>query len=264
MERYLLLISMFCYLLGFARTMYGLGARHDRPSTTTFVAMLVGFLAQTGFLYLRGEALGRCPLSNLFEVINFLSWSIVLFYLSVGSAYRLSLLGAFTAPLVLLLQLFAMLAPIDNPAPPRTLAPNPWLELHAALSVIAYGAFGLAFVAGAMYLVQERQLKTHQLHSLFFRLPPIADLGLALKRLLFTGFCLLSAGVAAGLVVNVSISSIKAIWSVAVWALYASLLAAICWRRFSARRVALLAMAAFTLALASLWAVSFLGAHAWK
>ena len=35
------------------------------------------------------------------------------------------------------------------------------------MSMIAYGAFALACVAGVMYLVQERQLKTHQLHSIF-------------------------------------------------------------------------------------------------
>lgn len=264
MERSLLLISTFCYLLGFARTMYGLGARHYRPSNLNLVALLVGFLAQTSFLYLRGETLGRCPLSNLFEVINFLTWSIVLIYLSIGSAYRMSILGAFTSPLVFLLQLFAMLAPIDKAAPPRIAAPNPWLELHAALSVIAYGAFGLAFVAGAMYLVQERQLKTHNIQSFFFRLPPIADLGLALRRLLVIGFALLTAGVAAGLMVNVSISSVKAVWSMAVWLLYGLLLLALHWKRLSARRVALLAVAAFTVALSSLWAVSFLGAHAWR
>ena len=27
-----------------------------------------------------------------------------------------------------------------------------------------------------MYLVQERQLKTHQLHSIFHHLPPLTDL----------------------------------------------------------------------------------------
>jgi ABC-type uncharacterized transport system permease subunit len=37
--------------------------------------------------------------------------------------------------------------------------PLPWLELHASISLIAYGAFALACIAGVMYLVQERQIK---------------------------------------------------------------------------------------------------------
>jgi len=31
------------------------------------------------------------------------------------------------------------------------------------MSLVAYGAFALACIAGVMYLVQERQLKTHPL-----------------------------------------------------------------------------------------------------
>ena len=115
----------------------------------------------------RGHALGSCPITNLFEVLVFLAWSIALIYLLIGTTYRLSLMGAFTAPLVVLLQLAALLLPIDTPRA-FPIAPNPWLEFHASISIIAYGAFALACVAGAMYLVQERQLKTHQLRSIFY------------------------------------------------------------------------------------------------
>ena len=93
MDRLLLVISTFCYLFGFGYTMYAFGARSLRPSRWNFLAMITGFVFQTGFLYLRGQAIGRCPLSNLFEVLVFLCWSMVLFYLAIGPAYRLSLLG---------------------------------------------------------------------------------------------------------------------------------------------------------------------------
>ena len=99
MDRQLLVLSTFCFLFGFAYTMYALGARVYRRSRLNLIAISLGFLCQTGFLYLRGEALGRCPLTNHFEVLAFLSWSMVLFYLLIGPAYRLSLLGFFTSPL---------------------------------------------------------------------------------------------------------------------------------------------------------------------
>jgi ABC-type transport system involved in cytochrome c biogenesis permease subunit len=120
---------------------------------------------QTAFLSIRGHALGSCPITNLFEVLVFLAWSIALIYMLIGTAYRLSLMGAFTAPLVFLLQVTALVLPIDTARASRV-SPNPWLEFHASISIIAYGAFALACVAGAMYLVQERQLKTHQLRSI--------------------------------------------------------------------------------------------------
>src|SRR3954462_10636131 len=92
LDRFLLVISTFCFLLGFAYTMHALGARVYRPSRLNFFAILTGFLCQTGFLYLRGQRVGRSPLTSLFEVLIFLTWSLVLFYLLIGPAYRLSLL----------------------------------------------------------------------------------------------------------------------------------------------------------------------------
>ena len=131
-----------------------------------FSAIALGFVFQTAFLSVRGHAIGRCPLTNLFEVFIFLAWSVSLIYLLIGPAYRLSLMGAFTAPFVFALQTFALLAPIDMPHP-RGDSPSPWLEMHASVSLIAYGAFALACVAGLMYLVQERQLKSRKIIPCF-------------------------------------------------------------------------------------------------
>ena len=167
MDRALLVASTFCFLLGFSYTMVALGAGSYRPSRFNFTAIFAGFVFQTAFLYQRGHALGRCPLTNLFEVFIFLSWSMVLLYLVIGTAYRLSLLGAFTSPLVFVFQILALLMPMDTPSKVR-IAQNSWLELHAALSVVAYGAFAMAGVAGVMYLAQERQLKTHKFARFFF------------------------------------------------------------------------------------------------
>src|SRR5262249_4069035 len=144
---------------------------------------------QTAFLSLRGHAVRRCPLTNLFEVFVFVAWSIALIYILIGPAYRLSLMGAFTAPLVFLLQGFALVAPIDIQHKLK-LAPNPWLEFHASISTVAYGAFALACIAGIMYLIQEHQIKTHQIRSIFYYLPPLTDLFATITRLLWLGFAL--------------------------------------------------------------------------
>src|SRR5437016_4435501 len=117
-----------------------------RPMRFNFFAVGLGFIFQTAFLSIRGHLLGRCPITNLFEVIIFVAWSVALFYIIVGPAYRLSLMGAFTAPLVVFLQLFALFAPIDTPHRGR-LPANPWLEFHASISLVAYGWFAPKRVA---------------------------------------------------------------------------------------------------------------------
>ena len=80
----------------------------------TLLPMALGFVLQSVFLYLRGQAHGRCPLTNLFEAFIFIGWCIVLLYFLVGTAYRLSLLGVFTAPLVSSLQIFQQLPVVSR------------------------------------------------------------------------------------------------------------------------------------------------------
>jgi HemX protein len=258
MDRALLVASCFCFLFSFAYTMYALGARAFRPSRFNFVAISSGFLCQTVFLIQRGQILGRCPLTNRFEVLIFLSWSIVLLYMIVGPAYRLSLLGAFTAPLVLVLQLVALFSPWDTLSAAASSPPNPWLEFHAAMSVIAYGAFAIACVAGVMYLAQERQLKSHHLHTIFFHLPPIADLATAIRRLIFTGFALLTSGLLAGFLVGLPLDAVKITAAIAVWVGYAVILYAAHWHKLSAHRLAQLSVVSFAMTLATLWTINFI------
>ena len=259
MERSFLLASTVCFFFGFAYTMYALGARLLRPSRWTFIIMAAGFVLQTAFLHSRGQAAGRCPLTNLFEVLVFLCWSIVLLYFVVGGTYRLSLLGTFTAPLVFLLQTLAQLLPSSSMPVVFRKSAGVWPELHAALALMAYGAFALACVAGVMYVVQERLLKRHRLNSYFHSLPPIAELSVALQRVMLAGFALLSVGLVAGLLAG-SPAFYKATMIVSgfVWAPYGVLLF-LRWKRpFSPRRFAWWAVGAFVLALGTLGALNFL------
>ena len=149
MDRGFLIISTICFLAAVVRAVVALRVGIFRPGRFNFLAIGLGFVFQTAFLYIRGHAVGRCPLTNLFEVFIFLAWSVALIYLLVGPAYRLSLMGAFTAPLVVLLQGFALIAPIDIRHAVK-MAPNPSLEFHASVSLVAYGAFALACIAGVM------------------------------------------------------------------------------------------------------------------
>ncbi len=255
-DRYLLIVSTFCFFAAIVRTILSLRARVFQPGRFSFLAIGLGFIFQTAFLSIRGHELHRCPLTNLFEVFIFLAWSIALIYMLVGPAYRLSLMGAFTAPLVFLLQAFALIAPIDVRHASKAPA-NSWLEFHASTSIIAYGAFGLACIAGVMYLVQERQLKTHHLHSIFYHLPPLTDLFAAITRLLWWGFVLYTLGVVSGFFTGGPLPRIQLVAAIGVWLLYAAILQGRHLRRLAPKRVAALCILGFTAALTLLWGITF-------
>ncbi len=70
--------------------------------------------------------------------------------------------------------------------------------IHLTCSLLSYAAFLIAFVAGVLFLVQERQVKRKQLGLLFHRLPSLNTLDRANFLAVGIGFTLLSMGLACG------------------------------------------------------------------
>jgi ABC-type uncharacterized transport system permease subunit len=225
--------------------------RHGKMSSWTFWWMIAALICQIGYLVIRGEMRGACPLRSIGEISVYLAWSLTLFYLLVGPMYRISLLGVFTAPVVVLFQSFALLPGRLAANPAKILNTNPWGETHSAMSVLAYGALALAAVAGVMFLVLDRQLKEHQLKGGLFRnLPPVRELLVSLERLLWIGMILLTIGLVAGLLMPHGHGArAHLIAAVAVWAGYIALIAVKRVRGITGRRFALGAVALFVLSL---------------
>ena len=256
MGRFLLVISCFCFLAGLVITLVSLKTGRRHPRLWNRAALLTGFLFQTLFLIHRGQAISHCPLTNLFEVLIFLGWSITLFYFVIGHAYRLSLLGGFTAPLVLGLQIVAFTLVADPPHP-RFAAHPAWVEWHAALSIMAYAAFALAGIAGVMFLAQERRLKTRRLGPAFYQMPPITALATANLRLLWSGLIFLTAGLISAAALHPQVPPKIWLWGGILWGVYLLLPLSRYWG--GPRRVALLSAVAFIASVAALLLVGHFG-----
>jgi len=221
-----------------------------------YLAMLTGFLLQTAFLYLRGLAVGRCPLTNAFETTAFVAWGATLFYLLIGPTYRVSFLGAFTAPVVLGINAIALV--FLNDTPHLALKHSPWVDFHAAIGILAAGGFALAAVVAGMYLRQERQLKSHRPARTFFLLPAIEHLEVISARLVTVGFLLLTVGMLGGVIAHHKVGPWtpgKTAWSVAVWLAFGGMLAARRAGRLRGRRWARLVIALFVWMLVTFWLV---------
>jgi ABC-type uncharacterized transport system permease subunit len=250
MDRWFLIAAT---LLAAAGGIWGMISVHGgKRSHWTVVWMSATFLCQIGFLAVRGEMRAACPLMDRGEILAFLAWSLTLFYLLVGPAYRISLLGVFTAPVVVLFQAVALIPGTLTVDPAMVAGGNPWHETHSAMSVLAYGALALAAVAGVMFLVLDRQLKEHHLKSGLFRnLPPVRELLISLERLLWLGGGLLTVGIVAGFLMPRTASAWgHLIAAVAVWVGYLVLLGVKQVRGLTGRRLSLSAVVLFVLSLA--------------
>lgn len=248
MDRWYLVFSTFFALVGGAWGLWSV--MHGTRSRWTLAAMIGVFGFQLAFLSVRGEARGACPLRDTGEILVFLAWSLTMFYLIVGPAYRISLLGVFTAPVVVVFQSVALLDGFLDVEPVRVTQHNFWGEIHAAVSVLAYGALALAAVAGVMFLVLDRLLKEqHLTGGLFRNLPPARELLVSLQRLLWLGLGLLTIGIIAGVMMPRSGSPSHLIVASLVWFGYALLVVIQQTRGLTGRRLSWLASVGFVISL---------------
>jgi HemX protein len=254
----LLLLATLAFAGGAVHAFAALKAGRWHESRWQWVLILAGFALQTAFLYWRGREVGQCPMKSLPDILVFISWSMVLLYFLVGSAYRLSLLGVFTGPMVAGLLALSTVLPGAFEAYPAKAKIVALVELHVAVALVAYAAFAMAAVTGVMYLLQERMLKSHRIGQMFFQLPPIRELARAILRLVLLGLGLLSValGLTFALEPSVAVTGSKVVFAWGVWGLYA-VIAVLMWRHvMSPRRMAWLAVAGFALPFVSLWIVS--------
>ena len=268
-DRELLWLAQLFYATSIVLTMCRIrvGGASEQLHRWNFLTMAIGFVLHTVFLYLRGMRIGRCPLTNPFEVQAFLAWGVVLFYLLIGPSYRVSFLGAFTAPAVLALCVVPLLAPIDvaHPAPAMR---SSWIEFHAATALLSCGAFALAAVMSVMYLWQERQLKARRVTQSFLQLPSVEQLDVVALRLIIVGFALFTVGIIGGLIsyrivhqftpLRAGLTTAKIVWAWAVWVAYALVLAARTIGSVRGRKFAAMAITVFAFMLVTFWIVNLL------
>jgi ABC-type uncharacterized transport system permease subunit len=200
-------------------------------------------------------------LHNLYEATTFVLWVIVAVYLVVGLSGRLRFLGAFASPVLFVVGGFALMPALDHYHGPQADFSLPMTSVHAALVLFAYGAFGLAATAAAIYVTQEHNLKFNKLQAVLSMLPPIQRLETAMTWMLVVGVGLLTAGLASGSHLprpkGVSyITDPKVLWSAVVWAIYLGLLLARFKFHQRGRRMAIAIIASFALVLLTFWVTS--------
>lgn len=262
-DRTLLWLGALLYLAGFLTGLVALTRRQPVTGSRTLLNTLLvgGWLAQMGGLYVRGLASGGCPLGNTFEIVQFVAWSAMLLYFFVGTAFRVSLLGLFTAGYAAALALVSLLIPAwDSVHGKKIFGNNPWIELHAALAVFSYGVFGLLAVTALMHLLQNWSLKHKRLNGLFWFLPSVVQLDQINYRILALGVLILTISLGVGAVWwsrdLAAVDGPKLVLTTGVWLVYLLVLV-LRWRaRLVSVRLAWVCLVMFAVALLS---VSLLG-----
>lgn len=157
-----------------------------------FVTALGAHLA---FLLLEAPA-RELPLADISQIMSMSSFLIGIAFLIAWYRFGVTTLGAFVAPLSLMLFLTSGLGRSYAPVSPDV--ESAMLSLHILANVLGLVAFAIAFVAGAAYVLQESLLRRRQLTGAFQRLPSLGVLDTIGLRSVVTGFPLLTFGMVTG------------------------------------------------------------------
>jgi len=229
----------------------------------SYWVLLAGFVCLTLQIFYQYSAIGVAPVLTLKSALSFFAWTILGVYLLFHLKFKLMVLGSFIAPLAACLLIISSAIP-ETEVTVKPIFRSLWLTVHVSTSFVGNAMFALTFVAGVMYLIQERQIKKKKLGSMYSRLPSLATLDSINHHSLIWGFPFLTVGMITGAIyAQVALGSYwrwdpKEVWSLITWLFYAALLherLAVGWRGRKAALMAIIGFAVltFTFVGASLW-----------
>ena len=266
-DRHFFLLAVTCYGLSTIYSVFLWRKGFRRDDWVNYFLIVAGVALHTLAMTRRGLTLHSCPVNNLYEATTFLLWTLGLACLGYSLLPRFKFLAAFTAPVLFTVGVFALMPSLDPPHGPKPDFSNGLRSLHAATILQSYGAFGLAAVAAAMFLMQHHDLKFHKLRALLSFLPSIQRLELITLRLALVGFALFTTGLVTGQQLprpegKPYFSDPKVIWSALLWLVYLELLVARMFLGRSNRRFTLGIIIAFVFLLLTFWITNlFSGLH---
>jgi ABC-type uncharacterized transport system permease subunit len=220
-----------------------------RPGWLATWGVRLGWLAQTALLVAQAARDDGFPWGTWAASLNLFVWLVVSAYLIWGCRARYRLLGLAVMPLAVVLLATARAGGGTGLGASRHYS-TLFLVLHVGLVLAAFAGFTLAAGLSALYVWQERRLKSSPVTILRRQIPPLATLDSLALRTVAWSVPLLTLGIAVGLARLVSrddgLDAVIAATAV-MWLVWCSYLGLRLFAGWSGRRAAYLALVGFAL-----------------
>lgn len=185
------------YFLSSIFYIYHLWARKYKISDIAFYIGIAGFLFHTIYLifFLLKDGVVAGGLSRSLFLF---SWFVTLVFLLSRIKFKITSLGAFIFPLAFICTVPSLIIPQGIIETDPTLN-NSWILTHVLLIFLGEAFFAIAFIAGILYIFEEKRIKTKRLGSFLMKLPSLTTLDGINNFSFLTGFPLITLGLAIGL-----------------------------------------------------------------
>jgi ABC-type uncharacterized transport system permease subunit len=225
----------------------------------------VGALLTIASLLHRGLQMNAFPVVSVYETHLAVAALVAVLALTIDLLRGMPILTLGSAPLCFLALLVgALMGSPDGQAADLTLTRSPWTGLHVLAVLAAYGSFAMAFVSGLLYLIEQRQLKTHATSNVLGIMPSLETFSRLTVRSMAFGVALMSVGIVIGYLyarraiagqawrVDAKVWGATLTWAVYLGAWILSTIPA-----FKGRRTALASVACFVVVMITFWVAAF-------
>ena len=210
-------VAISCYVGAAALAAAPLARPVRAPLRLVIGVLGVGVAAHAVAMIVAARALGQMPVSGLGPALSFAGLMVAATLLVAEIVTRDVTLTLVAGPLAAVVTTIANLSGIAATAPS---AGGPWLVSHITLSFFGLAAFATAAAAGAMYLLEHRELRSRRFTAVLRFFPPLQTL----DRVNHVGILVASLALTIGIVLAATYAIAhdamnlpEIIWGVLAW-----------------------------------------------
>lgn len=190
----------------------------------TFVLLFILFIHLVYFV-LRIVSYGHAPITNIYEILTLLAFSITLGYLFIEVRTKIAGTGFFILLIAGIMQLISSIF-IEELIYINPILRNNILGFHVAFVLIGYSSITLSGIFGLLYLLLYRAIKYNKYGSFYKRLPSLQMLEELTHNSLVFGYIFLTLTIVIGVfwlphsILNFSYTDPKLVATFSIWMLY--------------------------------------------
>jgi ABC-type transport system involved in cytochrome c biogenesis permease subunit len=230
--------------------------------------LLLTLTAHVIYIVIRTVEFHHPPITSIFEIFSLIALTIILVYAYIEMRTKNSSTGYFILILPFFFQLVSSFFIKEISEIPQLLRSN-LLGFHVTSALLGYAAITISAVYGFLYLMLYHDIKSRQFSVIYKRLPNLETL----ERMSFTatvfGFVLLTIAITVGILWlpsianNVPYTDPKLLGTGAIWLLYGVGLTAKKMIGWQGRRMMVISMFGFAIAMFSMTIINmfFSGFH---
>lgn len=250
-------VAVSCYLGATAAAATPFARPVEPPVRLVVLVLGMGVLVHLAGLVAAARELGVLPLTGLGAALSVggLVLGIVLLAAELlAREVSLTLVAAPMAAFATTVGHLVGLAPVLD----ATGRQGMWLSAHILLSFVGIAAYATAAAAGAMYLVEHRELKSRRFGAVFRFFPPLDTLDRLNHGAALLGWLVLTVGVVLAVTYSFTYRALdvaQSLWGVGAWASLTTVVFGRMLGGMRARRAALVSTCSFGVVIAAYIAV---------